>query len=102
MNDVIQLTPQVVAIIAGVVIPILTGLVTKLGTSSKTKAVIAFALSAIAGALAPVIANGDFVAQTFLISAATVWVIATATYFGFYQPTGTTDAVQAKTQNFGI
>lgn len=101
--DSLQLDATTLAVISGAIIPILTGIATKLGTSSGVKAVVNFLLSAVAGALSVVLAQGGALDwKQFAIAIGMTWVVSSATYFGLYKPTGTTDKVQESTAGFGV
>ncbi len=92
-----------IALISGVIIPLLVGVVTKINASSGVKAIANAALSALAGALALVLPDGsDFVWRGFLVNFGLAWAISVSTYYGFWKPTGTSDTVQEATGNFGV
>ena len=75
-----------IALVVGVVIPILVGIVTKLNASSGLKAVLNFGLSA-AGSLLAVTTQETFEWKPFLINWGLTWAVSIATYYGLYRPT---------------
>lgn len=89
------------ALVAGVIIPLLVGLLTKLNAPSGVKAVLNFGLSAAAGLLATT-TEIDFEWQPFLINWGFTWAISIATYYGLWRPTTVSTEVQEKTADFGI
>ena len=92
---------QVIAMVSGVLIPILVALLTKLRAPSSTKAIANAFLSAVAGALATVI-PGDFSWTTFGIAALSAWAVSVSSHFGLWKPTGTTNTVQEATADVGL
>lgn len=98
-----ELDSQTLAVLTGVLIPILVGIVTKLDASSGLKAVLNAFLSAVAGALSTVVANsGQLVWREFVTGVAITWVVSVATYYGLYKPSGVAGTVAATTAGFGI
>lgn len=100
----ITLAPQTVQIILGVLLPLLVGIVTKLNASKAVKSFVLLILSLIGGTLSQAIASDGsaFFSQETLISVATTWVVAIASYYGLWKPSGTSESVNTKTANFGI
>lgn len=90
-----------IAVIAGVIIPILVGLVTKLQASPSVKAVLNFGLTAAAGLLVTV-NEATFEWKVFLVNWSLTWAVSVATYYGLYKPSGISDTVQEKTADIGI
>lgn len=93
--------------IAGsVVLPILTGLVTKRLASSGLKALILVLLSVVSGLLQQLIlADGRFETGDFLTSAFVQFLMAVGIHMGFLKPldiTGTNGIVQMKTADKGL
>ena len=88
-------------LLAGVVVPLLVGLLTKLNASSSVKSVLNLGLTA-AGALLAVANETDFDWKVFVVNWALAWTISIATYYGFYKPSGVSGTVQEKTAEFGI
>ena len=91
----------VIALLSGVVIPLLVGLLTKLNASSAVKSILNFGLSALAGGLAT-ISETDFQWKPFLVNFAFTWVVSIATYYGLWAPTGTSAKVNDIAPDVGI
>lgn len=91
-------TPNWIGLLIGVVLPIAVGLVTKTTTSASTKGVLLAFLSMLNGILteyADVLANGgSYDWGTALYTWGGSFVIAVATHFGLWKPTGTSGAAQ--------
>lgn len=92
---------QTIILISGVVIPILVGLLAKAAAPSGLKAILNAALTGAAAVLSQTV-PGDFRWRAFFTAWAATWVVAVATHFGFYKPTGVTGAVQSSTANVGV
>lgn len=107
MESVITLDPLIVTFIVGGLIPILTGVVTKLGSSTTVKAVTALVLSSVTAVLTQLFV--DNASNTFEPKAAamllfTTFVANLGSYIGVWKPIGNTDQVplQRVTANFGL
>jgi len=91
--------PQLLNLLLSVGFPVLVGLVTKTVTSSSWKAVLLATVSLASGfvsaLLAAVLAGVPFDVVSALLTGLAAWLIAIATHFGFWRPTGVTAAVQA-------
>lgn len=92
-------TAMLLSMAIGTVLPILVGLVTKEVTSAGTKAVLLAALSALTAFLTQWLdavnsANADWDWGTALLTCLATWITAVAIHFGFWKPTGGTDAAQ--------
>jgi hypothetical protein len=99
----VHLNSQLVAALFGVLVPLLTGVVTKIGAPSKVKAIVNAGLAALAGAAATLATSGSALGwQQWALDMGITWVTAMASYTGFHVPVGTAAAVQTKTANFGI
>lgn len=86
----------VLAILAGTVLPILVGVVTKKLAAGGIKAAVLAGLSIVTGLVnGAVNADGVFT-QEALVGAGVAWVTAVATYYGFLKPTGITEKVADK------
>lgn len=87
---------QVVSLLVGVILPILVGIVTKHTTSGGVKAILLALLSAVSGILTEYLANPDTLnwAAAGLTWLAT-FLVAVATYFGVWRPTGVAGSAQA-------
>lgn len=90
---------QTLTLLAGVVIPLLVGLLAKARAHPGLKALLNAALTAAAGALT---LPGPFTARGFAAAWATTWVVSVATYYGILRPTGVAGAVQRSTANVGV
>lgn len=95
--------PATLGIILAAGIPLLVAVVTKWRASPGLKTYVLLGLSAAAGVVTQVVAaKGDFTWQGVLKSFAEIAVIAIATHYGVYKPTGVSAAVNDKTCEFGI
>jgi hypothetical protein len=91
--------PQLLNLLLSVGFPVLVGLVTKTVTSSTWKAILLATVSLASGfvsaLLAAVLAGVPFDVVSALLTGLAAWLIAIATHFGFWRPTGVTAAVQS-------
>lgn len=102
-DTILQVNVETVAFLAGVVVPIVVGLLTKLNASSGVKAVLNLVLSIAVGALAAFTAHEGTLTVAQLVSAcATAFVASGVSYNHFWKPTGAAPAVQEIAPNFGI
>lgn len=90
---------QVLNLLLAVVFPVLVGLVTTKVTSSSLKAVLLATISLgsglISALLASMLAHTAFDFVGALLTGLGAWVVAIATHFGIWRPTGVTEKVQA-------
>lgn len=100
--DSFTVDPAVLSILLGVVIPVITGVVTKEVAHAGLKATVLLFLSGLTGVLASAQTNDSVISKQTLIFAAVAWAVGVATHFGWLKPTGVSDAVQSKTSNIGI
>lgn len=99
----LELDVQTLNMLAGLVIPLLVGVVTKKLADSWVKAVTNFALSALSGGLAVAIAADGMVhLRDWIVAMVSTWIVSIATYYGFWKPTGVALQVQDATAMFGI
>jgi hypothetical protein len=92
---------QVASVLLGTILPIVVALVRK-RLSRAARAWALAALSAISGFLTEFINNGDnFVWQQALLTTVVTFAVAVATYYGLWEPTGTTDRVASATSGGG-
>lgn len=100
----IQVDPQLLAIVGGIVVPLVVGFVTKLHATSAVKAIVNLALSAVTGAIATLTTNGGHIGnwKSFLVSIAVTFGTSIMSYYGFWKPTTVSTQIQNKTANFGI
>ena len=95
-SAVVTVDPLVLAFITGSVIPLLTGLLTKLSTSSSVKAVLNLVLTVAAGVVAAFVGDPDS-SLTFLeiaTAAIAAYTSSQAFYTGLWRPTGAAAAAQ--------
>ena len=89
---------QLIAMLLGIVFPLLVALVTKRVTSSKTKGLLLASISVMAGLLAEVstaLTTGtSFDPVNWLVVTLTALVAGQTTYSAIWKPTGTTKALQ--------
>lgn len=84
----LALTPTLVLILVSVLIPILTGLLTKINASTTLKQVVTIIL---AGANAVIVSNlgedgGAVLTDSVITDALVSWTVAIASYLGVYKP----------------
>lgn len=90
------------SMIAGTFLPILVGIVTKKLAAGGLKSIVLAALSGATGVINGAInADGAFSSES-LQAAFLAWVVAVASYYGFWKPTGGAEKVQDATANAGI
>jgi len=91
--------PQLLNLFIAVIFPVLVGLVTTRVTSGAAKAVLLATISLASGfvsaLLVAVTAGVPFDVIAALLTGLAAWLIAIATHFGFWRPTGVTERVQA-------
>ena len=100
----VQLDMHWLGIICTVLIPLLTGLVTKKLASSRLKSIVTTALSILTGALNGVLQNNGSIPDLdrWVTDMVIAFVIATASYYGLWKPSGAAAAVQNIKPNTGI
>lgn len=89
------------ALLTGVIVPLLVGLLTKLNASSSVKAFVNLGLTALGSALATV-NDAAFDWKVFAINFGVAWAVSVGSYYGFYKPTGTADKVAAIAPEVGV
>lgn len=99
MNIVFNLPPAIViGLLVSTVLPLLVGLVTKVVTDSRWKAIILAALAAITGLLTELLASINagtaYNLGTGLVVALIAFLIAVGMHFGLWKPVGAADAAQ--------
>lgn len=91
--------PQLLNLLLAVVFPVFVGLVTTKVTSSPAKAILLATISLASGfvsaILAALVAGVPFDVISALLTGGAAWLIAIATHFGFWKPTGVSERVQA-------
>ena len=89
---------QVLSLVIGTVLPLLTGLISRQNTSAGLKAVVLLALSAVSGFLAnfldAVNTHSTFNVGSALLTVLGTFLVGTGVHFGFLKPTGAAAAVQ--------
>ena len=96
---VLTLSAAWLTIVSGLLIPLLTGLVTKLGASYTLKGFITVVLSVAAGFLASVVSSQGVVDTEVILNTFVTLGIATMSFFHVYSPAG---ADQVLAPNFGL
>lgn len=97
ITHTITLAAWLVALLGGTVVPILTGLATKLSATPGTKAVVGLLLSTAVTLVAAVVnARGVFVAEELAVLFATTFTAHVTTYYGLWKPVGGGAAPGAK------
>lgn len=92
---------QTIILLAGVVVPILVGVLAKASAPAGLKAILNAALTGVAAVLAQTL-PGTFAWRPFFIAWAGAWVVSVATHYGFYKPVGVTAAVANSTGKVGL
>lgn len=102
--DLITIDALVVTTLLGTILPILTGLITKMETSSGFKGTVLLFLSAAAGLLNSAITmDGTAVfSKETLFLAFLAWISSVATYQGILKPAKISTKVQTATATKGI
>lgn len=98
MNVIFALDlPQLLNLLLAVAFPIAVGLVSTRVTSSAAKAILLATISLVSGIvsslLAAVLAGVPFDIVGALLTGLAAWLIAIATHFGFWRPTGVSAAL---------
>jgi hypothetical protein len=89
-------------ILYSVVLPIIVGIVTKQLASSQLKSVALLFLSVLGVVVAQAIGGGGVFTSQMIVESVITFVIATASYYGVWKPTGVAETVQEKTSAQGI
>ncbi len=94
----------VITILAGMALPLLTGLGTKLGANSIWKVGLNAVLSVVTGAIASLAGSPQkgFELYSFLYATGLAFLSSISTYRGIWKPLGVTQAVQAATPGVGL
>lgn len=91
-------TAQIISLLVGVVLPLLTGLVTTTNISAGVKAVILLVLSGATSVLSEFVqsltAGTAFDWGAVLLAALGTFLVGVGSHFGFYKPTGVAVALQ--------
>lgn len=89
------------ALLVGVIVPLLVGLLTKLNASPALKAFFNLGLTALGAALATSNQIG-FSWKPFAVNFGVAWAVSVGTYYGFYKPTGTAAKVANVAPGVGV
>lgn len=96
---------QVLSLVVGIILPILVGIVTTRATHSGVKAVLLALLAAVSGFGAELLdaltTSAHFDAGAAVLSWLGTFLVAVATHFGFWKPTGTSRYMQANVGRTG-
>lgn len=91
-------TAQIVSLLVGVVLPLLTGLVTTVNVSASAKAIILLALSAATNVLSEflqaITTHTAFDLGTTLLATLGTFLVGVGMHFGIWKPTGAAVALQ--------
>lgn len=89
---------QVISLVVGVVLPLITGLVTKVNTSAGVKAVVLLGLSALTTAVASfgdaLAAHTPFDLGSTLLTFLSTFLVGVGLHFGLFKPVGAASALQ--------
>lgn len=102
-RELSQVDVNTLALLAGLIVPILTAIVTTKLAASWVKSVVTAVLAVLAGLLAVAIQHKGAIdwevwASSIIQAAIAAW----ASYYGFWKPTEIAPKTQSVTQNFGI
>lgn len=84
----VELSPFVISILIGTVVPILTGLATKLHASDSTKAIVALVMSIIAGTITAVVKIDPITWQAVVTCAGAAFAANVVSYKGAWSVIG--------------
>jgi hypothetical protein len=103
-ETILNLSPVAISLATGAVVPILTGVATKLKAASGVKATVALVLSAIGGAIVCLTQANPVTLDELFICIGTVFTANFAAYNGAWKPIGKTDHVPLaeRTKNIGF
>lgn len=94
MNTVIEVDVAALAMVAGTIIPLLTGLLTKLQASSRVKAVVAFVLSIAAGVVTELqMGEGKSTVAALVVAGLAAYTTSGVSYTNLWKPIGAAEAV---------
>ena len=85
-GSTVTLTPFVAMTLVGLVLPVVTGLITRIGTSDATKALVSFTLMAVAAVITDVATTPTFSLRDVGYLFLTVLVTNTASWLQIWQP----------------
>mgnify|MGYP003328644912 CR=1 FL=1 len=96
------MTAQTLAILTGVVVPLLVAAVTRIDAPPAVKAIVNALLSAVAAWLANVIPGTPLSWKTAITTIGIAWASSVVAYFGLWKPTGVEGKVANATKGFGV
>lgn len=103
MKDTLILSPSVMTLVLGALIPFVTGLITKKIASPAVKSVCTAVLSTVAGIVTTAQQNGGTVElEPALSNILVAFVTAISLYYGLYRPTTAAEKVQNIAPNVGL
>lgn len=102
MDFNLNVDPQVFALVTGIILPLLVGIVTKYDASPRVKALLLALLAGVSGALASLNSSAPVLSADTLTQIGISWVTAVLVYFGFWKPTGASETLNWATRNFGV
>jgi hypothetical protein len=98
-----NLSPFIVSFILGALVPLVTGILTKLNTPSKVKAWVAVALDAVVGlvTVSMVDGGGAVISQSAVVAAVLAYFASQTSYTGFWRPHAITSSAVTITNDAG-
>ncbi len=104
MDTTVFVDTTVLTMVAGLFLPLITGIVTKLEAGSGVKAVCTAVLAVVTGIISAAIANPEDGIRVVDAGYAILFafVSAAASYREIWKPTGVAVAVQTATKDFGV
>jgi hypothetical protein len=102
--DLSNVSPESVAALLGVLVPLLVSLFSKLNAPDPVKVVLNLGLTAVAGVLSTLATTDGtgFDVNGFTHAWVVAFVTAITTYYGLYKPAGVSTGIQNLTPNIGF
>jgi len=103
-TDAFNLSPILVTLILGTLIPLVNGIVTKATTSTSVKTVLSLFLSAVAGLVTVAITpgGGAVIGEQALVAAALTFITQAAMYLSLWKPLEVTSSPVTKVDENGV
>lgn len=100
----LTLSPTVIALLLGTVIPVLTGLATKLNASDQVKAIVAFVLSILVGVITSIVKINPIDWNSVITCVAAAFLANIGSYHGAWKPISSTNNIPGEglLPNIGI
>ncbi len=98
----VTISPDLLAIISGLVIPVLVGLGVKLDSGDGKRKLLTGLLAVTVGLLTQLVAAPEFEVKDLALQALLAYGAALASFYTVWKPTGVTDRVQDNTSSIGI